>query len=186
MSACLLSGRKYIGTDPNKSLFKKLKEYEKYLIDNDLISKNACKIYCQGSEIKITELINTIDLCFSSPPYFNLEEYSTDKEQSIIKYDNYYDWLDFYAKKTINNCEKYLKKNKYLLINIKNNVNNNFLMFDDWKTIAEQNKKLKYIKTEYMLQFSKKQYKPIILNRYNENLLSDFGRKEPIMVFKKI
>jgi hypothetical protein len=59
-------------------------------------------------------------------------------------------------------------------------------MFDDWKTIAEQNKKLKYIKTEYMLQFSKKQYKPIILNRYNENLLSDFDRKEPIMVFKKI
>ena len=66
---------------------------------------NTYEIYYDGSEVihknkKFKQLQEQIDLVFTSPPYFNREEYSTHPEQSYIKYPNYQDWLDGFLDKT--------------------------------------------------------------------------------------
>ena len=44
------------------------------------------------------------DFVFSSPPYFDLETYSSDSTQSIHKYEDYGTWLKNYWKPTVENC----------------------------------------------------------------------------------
>jgi len=40
---------------------------------------------------------NAYDIALTSPPYFDLEKYGNDSNQSIIKYSSYNDWLsNFY------------------------------------------------------------------------------------------
>ena len=90
MNATLLSRRNYFGTDPNETLCIKLNECGKFLEDNGILNSllinNKYKIYCQGSEDFIPELENTIDIAFSSPPYFDLEIYGDSEKQSVVKF----------------------------------------------------------------------------------------------------
>ena len=44
-----------------------------------------------------------VDLCFSSPPYFDLETYSNDPTQSS-QYKAYTDWLELYWRETVKKC----------------------------------------------------------------------------------
>lgn len=44
------------------------------------------------------------DMSFSSPPYYNLEQYSDDKAQSYNKYNDYNEWLNKYWDMTVKNC----------------------------------------------------------------------------------
>lgn len=57
-------------------------------------------------------------VAFSSPPYFNLETYSDDKTQSIIKYPNLDDWIDNFLVELAVNALGSLKRGGHLLINI--------------------------------------------------------------------
>lgn len=121
MSAVLLNGHNYFGFDPNVELHNKLMEYGKFLYDNGKIENGqVCRLYCQGSEIHREELDNTIDVSFTSPPYFNLEIYDNDNSESTKNYNNYSAWLEYFAKPTINNTYRYLKVGGYAMINIKN------------------------------------------------------------------
>lgn len=46
LSAVILSGHNYIGFDPNKELFNKLREYKKWLKDNNFLEDNQiCNLY---------------------------------------------------------------------------------------------------------------------------------------------
>lgn len=190
MSASLLGGRNYIGTDPNTTLVERLNDYGDFLTREGIlggtlnIGNNVnYKIICQGSEIFIPELENKIDLCFSSPPYFDLEKYSDDQNQSNVKFNHYQEWLSGFAKPTIENCALYLKANGHLLINIKNMTSGKkYPLFDDWKGLCESNKQLEYIETINMKQLSKRDYK----GKHFTGVNTDFGNSEPVMVFKKI
>ena len=62
----------------------------------------------------------SLDLCFTSPPYFNTEKYSEEETQSYIKFPEWWQWLDGFLRKTIQNCRYGLKQNKFMLINIAN------------------------------------------------------------------
>ena len=59
-----------------------------------------------------------MDLVFTSPPYFNREIYSTDKEQSCLKFPTYPKWLDGYLDKTLKTSYDVLKPERYCIINI--------------------------------------------------------------------
>jgi DNA modification methylase len=61
-----------------------------------------------------------VDLCFTSPPYFNTEKYSDEDTQSYVKYPEEQKWIDGFLFQTIENCYESLKKNGYLLMNIAN------------------------------------------------------------------
>lgn len=54
-----------------------------------------------------------VDCVLSSPPYFNLEQYSNDEGQSYNKYSNYEEWLDKYWNRTVKNCMSIMKEGAY-------------------------------------------------------------------------
>lgn len=176
MSAALLSNFNYVGIDPNVKLCKKLNEYGDFL-KNKKLTIGDFKIYNCGSEEFISELCENFDIMFTSPPYYNLEIYSDDEKQSI-NYGSYEKWLEFYVEPTIKNVYRYLKKDAYALINIKNWKQYN--MFDDWKFIFEKNK-FNFLEIFEIKHQSKKNY--IMNTNYSKEQYVGF--KEPIMVFTK-
>ena len=126
----------YIGTDPNTDNFIDelgITRYE-YVADffnNEVLEanpfweedKNTYHIFQDGSEIignnpEFQTYKGTLDLVFSSPPYFDREQYSEDEEQSYKLYPKYDSWRDGFLKPTLTTAFEYLKSNRYLLWNI--------------------------------------------------------------------
>ena len=160
MMGSLAMGVNYFGTDPNQELTEKLRELYK---EFNHFTDTSVDIRTQGSEIFIPEFKGKMGLAFSSPPYFNLEEYST----KII--DTYQEWLDTYWTETVKNIYEYLTPNGYFLLNIKS-----FEKIDlekDMSNIVLSNG-FEFIKFE-TLEMSTRQ------NGYNDE------NTEKIFVFKK-
>lgn len=131
--ASMNSNVEYYGTDPNYKLTAKIKEmvqdYNK-ANNTDVIAK----IYTQGSEKFIPELENKMGLAFTSPPYFDLEDYKFG-DQSIQDKD-YNQWLELYWRPTVKNIKLYLIKEGYFLLNVKNMKK--YKLLDDMEKIAEE------------------------------------------------
>lgn len=108
----------YFGTDPNYLLVDKLNEFANDFkkITN---TQTVVDIKPQGSEILINEWIGKIGVAFSSPPYFDLEDYQIG-DQSYKPGVEYQNWLDKYLKVTVKNIWQYLIPGGYFAINIKN------------------------------------------------------------------
>lgn len=108
----------YYGVDPNTELINRL-----FSLINDyksLININTVTdIRPIGSEIFIPEWTNKMGLAFSSPPYFNLEDYKIGK-QSYTPGTTYEQWLCNYLKPTIKNIYQYLISDGIFALNIKN------------------------------------------------------------------
>ena len=107
----------YYGTDPNYLLvnqLEKLKEdyCKKYPI------KSSVNILPQGSEIYVPEWENIMGLAFSSPPYFNMEDYKIGK-QSYSSQISYEEWKQNFLFPTYINIYKYLIEQGVLVLNIK-------------------------------------------------------------------
>ena len=61
---------------------------------------------------------NSIDLCFTSPPYFDWEKYSDEETQSYKKYPAVQDWIDGFLWHTIDKCHYGLKAGGILAMNV--------------------------------------------------------------------
>ena len=84
-------------------------------------------------------------MCFSSPPYFNLEVYDKNQnEQSYNKYKEYNDWLEYYWKQTCKNCYNILKTNGYFGLVIKDTFNK-YNLANDMVSYIEDKKYFNYI-----------------------------------------
>ena len=57
-------------------------------------------------------------MVFTSPPYFNREQYSQDENQSFKAYSEYDDWRDNFLEPTLTTAYNYLKEDRYILWNI--------------------------------------------------------------------
>jgi hypothetical protein len=141
-----MSSRKkihYIGTDPNPDNFIDelgITRYE-YLADfynkncvDDFSDKlttffnvekqsNTYDVYQEGSELihlnpNFQKYKGKLDLSFTSPPYFNREQYSQDEKQSFKAYSEYEDWRENFLKPTLTTIYDYLKNDRYILWNI--------------------------------------------------------------------
>ena len=131
----LRNGVNYYGTDPNYLLVDRLKQLSSDYRESAGLFCPSVDIRTTGSEIFHSEWENKIGVCFSSPPYFDLEDYRIG-EQSIKNNDTYDKWLEHYMKPTFENCYKYLVKDGYFIINIKNFDKHN--MVDDARRLAEE------------------------------------------------
>ena len=60
------------------------------------------------------------DLCFTSPPYFDTEKYSDEPTQSYIAHPTYERWVSGFLTPMIRNCNRALKMNSYLVLNVAN------------------------------------------------------------------
>ncbi len=179
MSACMLSGRHYIGTDPNPTLCNKLKDLAKYYVEHLAYTGN-CVIFQQGSEIFNEQLVDTVDFTFTSPPYYDLEKYGPDSGQSIIKFPEYGQWLNGFVKPTVENIKRYMKDDGLVAINTKNMTSGKkHKLFDDWYSIMLMCG-LEHVETFSIKQNSKRDYK----GKHHTGVESDFGESEAVMVFR--
>ena len=126
----------YIGTDPNTDnyideLGKTRYEYVADFFNNEVLEtnpfweeeKNTYHLFQDGSEFignnsEFQTYKGTLDLVFTSPPYFDREQYSEDEEQSYKLYPKYDSWRDGFLKPTLVNAYESLRENRYLLWNI--------------------------------------------------------------------
>ena len=58
------------------------------------------------------------DLVFTSPPYFNIEKYSEDENQSWVRYKTMPVWIDSFLRPLIRNSMNGLKHGGYFAINV--------------------------------------------------------------------
>ena len=112
----------YIGTEPSSKTYDGLLEMKK---DFSYLEKQV-DIYKLGSE-EYKPKKESLDLCFTSPPYFDTEKYSDEETQSYVKFPTQDDWVNGFLRKTIENCYYGLKKNSYMLINIANTPKYKFI-----------------------------------------------------------
>lgn len=63
---------------------------------------------------------SSIDLVFSSPPYFDLERYSTERTQSYQRYPTYAEWRDRFLSVVVSEARRLLRRKGYLVLNIAN------------------------------------------------------------------
>ena len=127
----------YVGTDPNTDNFIDevgISRYEyvanfynnEVLEDNqfwDSEHKNTFHYFQEGSEHignhpDFQQYKGKLDMVFTSPPYFDREQYSEDEEQSYKSYPQYDDWRDNFLKPTLVNAYESLRNDRYLLWNI--------------------------------------------------------------------
>lgn len=104
---------KYIGTDPSTQTFDGLQRLAK---DMSSRSKTLVEINCCGSEEFVPA--EKVSLCFTSPPYFDLEKYSDEPTQSYIKFPTMNKWLYGFLLQTVSNCREALEKSGHLILNV--------------------------------------------------------------------
>ena len=124
-------GYTYVGTDPNTETY----EYLKYL---DTFLNSDSEIICSTSEDYQCE---NIDLAFSSPPYFNLEKYSDEPTQCMVRFTSLEEWFEGYAKPTMENIHRGLNSDGIFATNIadyKSYGNKEFNVVEDWIALAEK------------------------------------------------
>lgn len=175
MTANLLIGNNYHGTDPNSKLFKQLENARDFIHKTN---NNSCDIRCIGSEVFVPEWEGKMDYSFTSPPYFDYEIYTNEETQSINKRakgkerdDDYKTWLDNFVKPTIDNISRYLRVGGLVGINIANN--SKYALYDDWLDIFKQNSK------NFVY------YDEIVL-KWNKTRASATDYSEKVMIFKKV
>lgn len=178
LTAAVLNNCNYYGTDPNVELYDKLIELYDFL--KCYFNCGKADIKCIGSETFVTEWENIMDISFTSPPYFNVENYSQDNCKSTLNYSNYSKWIEEFTIPSINNTVKYLKKDGYLCINIKNIVRYN--LYDDYNSILKGNKNLIECEPIDLDMNSERTYN--VFNTSTNEKISD-RYNEKIMVYKK-
>jgi len=80
-------------------------------------------VFADGSELisynpNFKKYKGKLDFVFTSPPYFNREQYSEDEGQSFKAYSEYEDWRDNFLRPTLTTAYEYLRRDRYILWNI--------------------------------------------------------------------
>ena len=138
----------YVGVDPSVKTFQQLQKLDKFLCKiythypsgddfykpGKLIKlktghlqyrSDLVRITCAGSEeFCPLDLQGKVDFAFSSPPYFDLEDYAAGDEgyenQSHVKFPGRDGWLNGFLKKTAENIFKLVKSGGHVGLNLAN------------------------------------------------------------------
>lgn len=135
MLGVIRNGARYLGTDPNYMLCERLTRmaHDYAQTTNSLVDID---IRAHGSERVVQEWEGIVGLAFSSPPYYDEEDYVIG-EQSYTPGKSYSNWLDTYITPTITNIYRYLIPDGVFCINVKNI--GDIHLEDDVLDIARQN-----------------------------------------------
>ena len=103
----------YVGIDPNERLFS---QYDQ-MIEHLGAGNKEIKLINKCAE-DTTLGKRRFDLVFTSPPYFNIERYTQEDNQSFKKYRKIENWLESFLFKAIDLSWKHLKPDGCLVINV--------------------------------------------------------------------
>lgn len=138
----------YIGCDPATETFKGLKAMEadiKRLLPERKLETSLHMVGSETPEMRAALPKGGVNLCFTSPPYFDCERYADEDTQSFKKYPGTTAWLEEFIGQTLDNCEYALTPNGILAVNIAD-VDSYSGMEDQFLRFAEQ-KGWQYIRT---------------------------------------
>lgn len=128
--ASIKTNHNYYACEPNVELTNKLKEMYNFFYntinDNPFCSYELpkCEISNDGSEVLNQNLIGNMDICFTCPPYYDIEIYETNNpNQSISKFNSYDLWLNDFLFKSIDNMISYLKDGGHIVLTLGTMVN---------------------------------------------------------------
>jgi DNA modification methylase len=130
----------------------------------------SCHLGC-AEDIMCDLPPHSVDLVFTSPPYFNIERYSEHPDQSYKRYELYEDWKEHFLTVVICQAQRLLKTNGHCIINVKDYPR--FKIASDVLSIA-QKIGFNHICT-YNMKMPNKEY------RITPN---DVWHTEPIYVFR--
>ncbi len=108
MCGAFAAGAKYVGNDVSPITVEGLQKLSSFL-------GSSFPIYCRRAEEFVPDI--EADLCFTSPPYFDLEEY-VGGDQSHLLYKTYSEWETHFLHKMLDNCLALTKKRGFLVINV--------------------------------------------------------------------
>ena len=125
----------YIGIEPNTETVKYLNFFNDCI--DEAVGVRGTIVQSVSEEYQPTD----IDLAFSSPPYFNLEKYSDEDTQCMVRYRTLDEWFSGYVEPTIENIYKGLNQDGIFATNIadyKTYGNKEYKVVDDWIQTAER------------------------------------------------
>ena len=125
----------YIGVDPNTETVKYLNYFNECI--EEAVGVRGTIIQSVSEEYQPTD----IDLAFSSPPYFNLEKYSDEDTQCMVRYKTLEEWFSGYVEPTMENIYKGLNREGLFATNIadyKTYGNKEYKVVEDWISTAER------------------------------------------------
>ena len=102
----------YLGVEPNTETVKYL-NYLNNIIEQATGVKGSI-VQSVSEEYKPED----IDLAFSSPPYFNLEKYSNESTQCMVRYKTLDEWFEGYVIPTMENIYRGLNREGVFATNI--------------------------------------------------------------------
>lgn len=111
--------KRYVGIDPNVDVVNKYNDQIDFYKKCGIKDKEV-KIYNLPAEEVVLENNDKFDLIFTSPPYFDIERYTTEKNQSWKKYKKIDNWLNDFLFKSIGYFWNHLEKDGHMIINISN------------------------------------------------------------------
>ena len=128
--AAMSLGLEYYGVDPLTS--PEINNMIKFFNGSGKVI-NGC-----SEDADIYKDMCKVDCIMSSPPYFNLENYSNDETQCINRFNNYNDWINIYWNNTVVNCLSILEDDGYFIMVVKDFVRKLHLSLD-MRVICEKN-----------------------------------------------
>lgn len=158
----------YIGNEPASMTFDDLQKLRKNLLS--VLPSVTIRLNNDGSEIDDSMLEDgSLDLVFTSPPYFDREKYFNEKGQCWLDHGTIEEWTKNYLSPTIMKAYRSLKEGCRLVVNI--------------------DKKNSEIVRSVALSQGFKEEKTIYLPSRRDHFSRSAGvtetRSEPILVFKK-
>lgn len=167
----------YQGTEPSTLTYHGNNLLADFLRSNCEVHTGVL-IANQGSEIELPGAFKEVDLCFTSPPYYNCEKYSHEETQSYIAYPSCGEWMDTFIKKTLQNCMQIMKPSAHLVVNIADVANYKNLTKDFVKTAEKVGFRLQQL---MRLELSTMPGK----GKRNRSEKNSGSRNEPIFVMVK-
>lgn len=187
----------YVGVDPSTETFDCLTRLDAFLCDvykgeykkGEVTNLPSGHREYRSNLVRITEigsedfcppdLHGKVDFAFSSPPYFDLEQYGDNSDaQSHVKFPNEDLWLNGFIKGTAANIFKMLKPGSYAGLNLAD--------FRDTKITDGAIKVYESVGFEYMPD--ENYYMRISVRTGNRSIDKNVGKKhktEPIFMFRK-
>jgi len=126
---------RYVSVDPNPCLFKGYKQ----IIDTLASNKQKYTII-QGGFEQVTLPDEKFDLVFSSPPFFDLEDYSNSQDDSLHKYKQKDEWYNKFLIPSLDKAYNYLELGGHLVLYMGEGIKTNYIS----EMIAHVSAKMKY------------------------------------------
>lgn len=116
----------YLADEPSTKTFLGLNKVLNHIKEQDSLLGTTVDIHNSTMEDdkSINKLKNSVDMVFTSPPYYNVEKYADEETQSFIKFDTKQKWLDGFLRILCIKAYNCLKHGGKFILNI--NATSNF------------------------------------------------------------